>query len=581
MWLGVLFVCLAAVRPAWGQEQERPPLPDYLKASIADAIERGRNYLQRTQKPSGTWEEGGHRFGYAALPALTLLECGVSPNDAGIRAAADYIRRGVLGKDLINTYEVSLAILFLDRLGNPKDKPYVEILAARLIASQTPTGGWGYSTQWLDAKDTDKILSLIRRLEPLPLEHLLAGRVAGMDNPFVKREPVPSHELVRKRTVNVPKELVLLPCFTQFGTFPLKDPEKPPPGVPFLDRTDNSTTQFALLALWAARRKEYDIPITRTGSMAFMRFHTCQSPSGAWDYLYVNGGSGGTPTMINTGLLGMAIGHGIVKEMKLQDDPPVDEDPRILHGFKALAGHIGVPQDRVKDIPLPNLYFLWGLERVCMLYNVHLIGNRDWYHWGAEALVANQEPDGYWFKKDGYPGASPTIDTCFALMFLRRANLAKDLSAYLAFSPKKLNDGVLKLVPPPKVETKETLPPVVTVKPDPPKPEPPKVEEKKPEPPIQVAETKPTPPISGPPTGTPPPPAVQPAPPTASPAPSSGAGLWIVWSVVGLGGLLIIGGLVFFIASRNSSADDASDDEEEEEEVEDRPKTKKKPRSKR
>src|SRR5438128_5949741 len=379
-WLLVLTGLALAPAGAGAQDQEKPPLPDYLTASISDAIERGRNYLKRSQTNTGTWAtEKANVVGYAALPALTLLECGVPANDPGIQRAAAFVRYSVPSKELTSTYEVSLALLFLDRLGNPKDKPYIETLAGRLIASQTPTGGWGYETQYLSTKDTDEIISYVRKLEPLPLNHLLAGRLANLYNPFVKRDPVSGNELSPKRTVKVPQRFLLLPCFTQFGTFPLVDPtaENSAKLAPFLKHTDNSTTQFALLALWAARR--HNIPCTRTGALTFMRFHTCQNSDGSWGYEYKLGGSGASATMINTGLLGMAIGHGIVKEMKLDDDPPVDEDPRILNGFKALAGHIGEPKDKIKDIDYPNLYFLWGLERVCMLYNVHTVGNRDWY----------------------------------------------------------------------------------------------------------------------------------------------------------------------------------------------------------
>jgi hypothetical protein len=562
-WLFVLAGLLLWPRCAGAQDQEKPQLPDYLNASIGDAIERGKNFLKRSQTNTGTWAtEKTHVVGYAALPALTLLECGVPANDPGIQRAANFVRLSVPSKELTSTYEVSLALLFLDKLGNPKDKPYIETLAGRLIASQSPTGGWGYETQYLSAKDTDEIISYVRKLEPLPLNHLLAGRVVNMYNPFVKKDPVPGAELNPKRTVKLPQRFLLLPCFTQFGTFPLVDPtaENSAKLAPFLKHTDNSTTQFALLALWAARR--HNIPCTRTGALTFMRFHTCQNSDGSWGYEYKLGGSAATATMISTGLLGMAVGHGIVKEMKLEDDPPVDEDPRILNGFKSLAAHIGVPKDKIKNIEYPNLYFLWGLERVCMLYNIHTIGNRDWYHWGAEALVANQDPEaGSWFKKDNYPGAAPVIDTSFALMFLKRANLAKDLSAYLAFSPKKLNDGVVKLMPQAvvKPEPKPESPKVAQTPPEV-KPAPPP-ESKPPPAPIQVAEAKrPQQPVVSPPMTPATAPNSQPA---APPPTASGGSTWWIWLLIGLGGVMVLGGVLFIVLMGSGGGADEAEDEDD------------------
>ena len=62
-----------------------------------------------------------------------------------------------------------------------------------------------------------------------------------------------------------------------------------------------------------------------------------------------------------------------------------------------------------------------------MLYNLRKINDKDWYPWGAEMLVDQQQQDGSW-ANGGYPGAMPTADSCFALLFLKRANLAKDLT---------------------------------------------------------------------------------------------------------------------------------------------------------
>lgn len=564
-WFFMVCSCALTPRDVFAQAQPRPPLPDYLAVAIPDAIDRGKSFLQRTQQKTGTWSaDKSNAYGYAALPALTLLECGVPPTDPGIQAAANYIRFQINAKDFNSTYEVALAVLFLDRLGNPKDKPYIRTLAVRLIAGQTHTGGWSYRVPILDTKDTAIVLKYVQDLEPLPLHHLLSGRVAGMNNPFVKREPVSSSELAAKRNVKIIDRLKLLPCFTQFGAFKLVDPEGKGQ-EPIFGTTDNSTTQFALLALWAARR--HDVPCTRTGSLAFMRFHTCQNSDGSWGYPYRDGGSGGSPAMINTGLLGMAVGHGIVKEMKLDDDPPVDEDPRILNAFKALANHIEAPKDQAKDLPFPNLYFLWSLERVCMLYGVETVGAKDWYRSGAEMLIANQDQDGSWHKKENYPGAAPPIDTSFALMFLKRANLAKDLSAYLKFSPKKLNEGVVKLMPQvvTKPDPKPEPPKVVETKP---MPEPPKVVETKPEPkPIQVAESKPVAPVMAPPpVGSP---QVAPTPPA-----ESGGNTWVIWAIIGLGGFLIVGGLLFFFLFSGGGSDQDEDGDDED----DRPRKTRKPK---
>jgi hypothetical protein len=75
---------------------------------------------------------------------------------------------------------------------------------------------------------------------------------------------------------------------------------------------------------------------------------------------------------------------------------------------------------------------LWTLERVAVLYNLDEVDGKDWYHWGAEVLLDTQRADGSWHV-GGYPGNLPTVDTSFALLFLKRANLVRDLSKRLEF----------------------------------------------------------------------------------------------------------------------------------------------------
>ena len=57
---------------------ERLPLPPELQEKVNDAVDFGVIFLKKNQFPDGSWAPpgGGNRVGYAALPALTLLEIG-------------------------------------------------------------------------------------------------------------------------------------------------------------------------------------------------------------------------------------------------------------------------------------------------------------------------------------------------------------------------------------------------------------------------------------------------------------------------------------------------------------------------
>src|SRR5262249_38349039 len=152
------------------------------------------------------------------------------------------------------------------------------------------------------------------------------------------------------------------------------------------------------------------------------RFLTSQNDDGGWGYKYKKGGGEATsPPMNAVGLLGLAVGHGLHRDAPaLPGEAPKKpvRDQMIIKGFRTLTGFLGDPKGRMDNLPQQNLYFLWSIERVSVLYGLKSIGNKDWYRWGAEILVANQQPTGEW-DKGGYPGASPVLDTCLALLFLK------------------------------------------------------------------------------------------------------------------------------------------------------------------
>src|SRR6185437_6212174 len=105
-------------------------------------IDRGVAYLRKTQLKSGSWagKKQPHQLGYAALAGLTLLECGLPPEDPTVKKAYRFVKFN--STKLNHTYELSLALLFLDRLGSSKDRKLIQTLALRLIAGQNSAGGW-------------------------------------------------------------------------------------------------------------------------------------------------------------------------------------------------------------------------------------------------------------------------------------------------------------------------------------------------------------------------------------------------------------------------------------------------------
>ena len=90
-------------------------------------------------------------------------------------------------------------------------------------------------------------------------------------------------------------------------------------------------------------------------------------------------------------------------------------DQDVLDGLMWTAKNFSVVTNPKRGNGQWYRYYLYGLEREGMLFGTEIIGEHRWYREGAEKLLADQEGDGKW--KD-------PVDTCFAILFLRRATHA-------------------------------------------------------------------------------------------------------------------------------------------------------------
>jgi hypothetical protein len=127
--------------------------------------------------------------------------------------------------------------------------------------------------------------------------------------------------------------------------------------------------------------------------------------------------------MTCAGILALAISYGLPGDAKRPRDP--DKDRQLAAALAALGTCVGGPKPDVAQEDDKFYYFVWSVERVCVILDRPKLGRTDWYNWGAELLVNSQGRDGLWRGEFATSGA----DTCFALLFLKRANLARDLTA--------------------------------------------------------------------------------------------------------------------------------------------------------
>jgi hypothetical protein len=86
-------------------------------------------------------------------------------------------------------------------------------------------------------------------------------------------------------------------------------------------------------------------------------------------------------------------------------------DPGVKAGLNWLAVHY--------DIEAWSPYCLYAVERAGILFGTETIGSREWYRDGARRLLRTQSAEGSWGRDSDWENR--TWDTCFSVLFLRRA----------------------------------------------------------------------------------------------------------------------------------------------------------------
>jgi len=428
-----------------------PAAPAADQAKIDEAIRRGAEFLKRgSLAPAAgnqTQYDGSHGLGTAALAGLALLEADVPPTDPAIVAITNIVRDAAYSES--KTYQVSLAILYLDRLNKDSrdstDEPLIQVLGCRLLAGQNSVGGWTYAT-----------FAEVPPADALRLRKVSKPTGGGKLHPEADR----IYQSVRRGA--------------RFGGSGGGD--------------DNSNTQFGIVALWVAQR--HGVPCEPAFRLIENRFMRSQSPADhGWSYTSMaSGGGASSPAMTCAGLLGMAVGKANA-EAKLtgkrnvpdgeakpeNDDPfyqppakgtakpedgssgeeekldPIKEEKKILtfrdacieRGLKAL-GLILVGQQRaINDNTgmggVGDLYFLWSMERVAVAFGLETIGDVDWHKWGCDRILPAQQGDGSWTGSNG-----ANISTAFAILFLKKSNLVSDLTRQIDGKVKDPGGGELR-----------------------------------------------------------------------------------------------------------------------------------------
>ena len=195
-----------------------------------------------------------------------------------------------------------------------------------------------------------------------------------------------------------------------------------------IGRPDLSNTQYAALGLLVAHRAgiavsdrvwrrlitatfEYQRKRRMVDGPAMKNGKASKLPIAGFSYY--RGGGKATGSMTCAGLTILAIcREGLGDRLSKQRAADLDESLMLAlnwlgHNF-AVDKNPGAKKSWI-------YYYLYGLERVGGLLRTKYFGGHHWYYEGAEFLIAQQKGGGEWAHNNA------EADTCFALLFLKRA----------------------------------------------------------------------------------------------------------------------------------------------------------------
>jgi hypothetical protein len=360
----------------------KPPDPAVVKSAGGEVVLKPRTLDDAVRDGMAYLKEKAAEFGRESkadeLLLWTWLQGGMAESAPEFQA----LLKSALGKKLERTYNVALTAMALEGLDRVKHQKRIAQCAQFLLDNQCANGQWAYGDPSIFAEDL--------HVPPAP----------------------PKFKGVRKVTVT-------------------RRREGPASG-------DNSNSMYAMLGLRACHDAGIVLP---RGSVdhAARWWRESQSRSVAvkgtavaegWCYNRHDHKPYGSMTAGGVGSL-------VICDYILNID--WKKDPHVAAGMEWMAKNFSVTfhpgphehADMAENSQHQYHYYMYALERAGIFVGTDRIGKHWWYEEGALELLRRQQDDGSWSKrlkpqdpnnnKGMGPPGDPVADTCFAILFLRRA----------------------------------------------------------------------------------------------------------------------------------------------------------------
>ena len=364
----IALACAFVVAAAWPVVAQEKGHPKVDQNKVDAAIDKGAKYLLEELKKglADVKHPHGGDIPTDEIVFYTLIHSGVDPNDASFQKLLDKL----LTKDLQKTYAVSLLAMSLESYDRKKYQYRIAQCAQFLVDNQCKNGQWDYG----------EAVPLEKKEPPKKDVASGGGKVDGASGKTGKTESLPVIPVKRRQKAR--------------------------------DSGDNSNAQYAALGLRACLQASVNIP-QETLTDAVKWWEGNQAGDGGWGYGYMGSQDPSGYGSMTAG----AVGALIIFRHFLKLD--YKKDPKIAKGLQWLGNNFTEKENPKYQQPsMWHLYWLYAVERVGILLGTEFLGRHEWYPEGAKFLLESQGADGSW-KGQSIGGA--VADTCFAILFLRRA----------------------------------------------------------------------------------------------------------------------------------------------------------------
>ncbi|HEX7901950.1 MAG TPA: hypothetical protein VF950_29595 [Planctomycetota bacterium] len=400
-----LTIWLAIAGSALAQEVDQ--------AQVDLAIDQGVKALKRRNNDHlRVFQIGGRPMQFAELVAFTYLHGGVPESDPDLKKLVD----DMLERELLSTYCVSLQAMVLEELDRVKHQKRILKCAKFLVDNQSAVGQWGYG---------------------LPTAYL-------EDETPLKRKDVASVGAKRPLAIPPPGVRTKPPVASRIRVKKERDGQG----------GDNSNTQYAALGLRACHdagivleekvvelalkwlrdtQKNEKAPLEELveGGLGTRRQTVVKRQAAPQGWCYGDHDNHKPYGSMTAGAIGSLAIWDYIRDNDEGKRKSWKNDPDVHEGLVWLTKNYSVTynpgaHEKVpgfeENTPHGYFYYMYALERAGLLYGTEVLGKHKWYPEGAKELIASQRPDGTW-------GADAS-DTCFAILFLKRATRSLDIATH-------------------------------------------------------------------------------------------------------------------------------------------------------